>query len=255
MNAAVGGNKLLNVHDELSDLTFLVDTGAEVSLIPPTPAQRRRTPNKNTLYAANGVPIDCFGTRSINIRLRGRQYRWSFHIADVTRPLLGADFLGEFGLVPDLRRKALIDLTDLNIIQGRLVAAIVPRFTSTITNIFTRLLDDRPKLTELIFDAHAPHHGVFHHIPTDGPPVFARARRLAPEKLSAARREFKELEQLGIVRKSNSPWASPLHVVNKPGGGFRMCGDYRHLNAITRDDRYPIKHITDFNEVTINNLF
>ena len=55
------------------------------------------------------------------------------------------------------------------------------------------------------------------------------------------------MEQLGIVRRSDSPWASPLHVVPKADGTWRPCGDYRRLNTVTTDDRYPLPHIQDFN--------
>lgn len=55
------------------------------------------------------------------------------------------------------------------------------------------------------------------------------------------------MEQLGIIRRSNSPWSSPLHMVQKPGGGWRPCGDFRRLNNVTVDNRYPLPHIQDFN--------
>ena len=72
------------------------------------------------------------------------------------------------------------------------------------------------------------------------------ARHLSPDKLTVAKREFEEMEQMGIVRRSNSPWSSPLHIVAKQYVGWRLCGDYRRMNHTTVPDRYPIPHIQDF---------
>jgi hypothetical protein len=48
-----------------------------------------------------------------------------------------------------------------------------------------------------------PTHGVEHHIHTSShPPVFAKARRLDPQKLEIAKAEFKKLESAGIIRCS-----------------------------------------------------
>jgi len=90
-----------------------------------------------------------------------------------------------------------------------------------------------------------PKHQVKHFILTEVPPLHSRARRFSPEKLEAAKDECQKLEELGIIRPSNSPWSSPLHNVLKKDGSLRPCGNYRRLNDITVSDRFPVLNIYD----------
>ncbi len=85
-----------------------------------------------------------------------------------------------------------------------------------------------------------------HHIVTTGPPIAARFRRLDGEKLEAAKAEFRQLEADGIIQRSTSPWASPLHMVQKKDGTWRPCGDFRRLNVVTEPDVYPLPNMMDF---------
>ncbi len=67
----------------------------------------------------------------------------------------------------------------------------------------------------------SPKHRIHHTIETTGRPVFAKAHRLDLDKLRQVEAEFRELEVAVIIRRSNSPWSSPLHMVRKKDGLWR----------------------------------
>lgn len=56
---------------------------------------------------------------------------------------------------------------------------------------------------------------------------------------------IRHMEAQKIIRKSNSPWASPLCLVVKPNGKVRPCIDYRAGNKLTKPDSYPIQNTRD----------
>ena len=229
---------------------YLADTGAEISVFPASLEDRRRTA-QTPLAAANGTGIKTWGNRNIHLQLGSRTFWQSFILADVTRPILGADFFATNYLLPDLARKRLVDAAEDTWASGAPMAAKVICEVSPGReegqNEFTELLNTFPSILSPNFKSTTNKHQVYHYVPTNGPPVFAKPRRLDADKLASAKRYFQEMEELGIVRRSSSPWASPLHVVPKADGTHRPCGDYRRLNQATEDDRYPLPHIHSFN--------
>ena len=52
----------------------------------------------------------------------------------------------------------------------------------------------------------------------------------------------------GMARRSDSPWSSALHLVPKKDNGWRLCGDYRSLNARTIPDRYPVRYVHEYSQ-------
>lgn len=245
----VGQSTLLHVHDSNTRYNFLVDTGAAISLLPPSRYDKKFIATTDSLRAANGTSIKTFGQRTVTIRLGSRNMTWRFTVADVTQPILGTDFLCHHHLLVDMSHRRLMDaktFETFHVSAAPDFAFCVHTIHDANLNDFERLLMDHPALLRPTFSGSLPAHGIQHYIQTTGPPVHARARRLPPEKLAVARREFDQMEQMGIVRRCNSPWSSPLHVAPKSDGGWRPCGDYRRLNAATIDDRYPVPNIQDF---------
>ena len=59
------------------------------------------------------------------------------------------------------------------------------------------------------------------------------------------------LLKLGLIRPSNSEWASPIVVVKKQNGDFRLCIDYRGLNKVTKRDLFLLPRINE----TLKNWF
>lgn len=200
------------------------------------------------LYAANGTEIKTYGLHVMELDLKLRRcFRWTFIIADVKQPIIGADFLVNYKLLIDLSNRRLIDqVTNLNVIAS-LSGSDEPTLKTVDDNHpYHDLLMKYPDLTKPFSFKEASSHNVCHHIETQGPPVHARARPLPPDRYVKAKDEFKIMQELGICRPSKSAWASPLHIVPKKDGKIRPCGDYRMLNSITKPDRYPVPRLQDF---------
>ncbi|GFW88540.1 retrovirus-related Pol polyprotein from transposon 17.6 [Trichonephila clavipes] len=192
--------------DRKSGQKFLIDSGSEICVIPPSPTMNKSPQSNFSLFAANNTKIPAYGMvrKELNLGLR-RPFIWTFIIADVSSPIIGADFLKHFNLLIDLKKK---------------------RNPSLISK--------------------SASHGTVHHIITTGPPVTARPRRLHPKLYDAVKVEFEFLLAQGIIRPSKSPWSSPLHVVPKSDSTVRPVGDYRQLNSVTEFDSYPMPYLNDF---------
>ena len=230
-----------------NSILFLVDTGSSLSILPISFKPDPDTKNFS-LRAANGSIVKTLGTLSLSFTLPNFSsiFNWNFCVADVTHPILGADFLCANSFLVDCRSHSLTS-TDPSIFS---ISSVLPESsnkisTPTLTPFVQSLLDKWPGLisnTKTFSAVNTYSHSI---TVTPSPPLRQRVRPLALDRLDFVKSEFAELLNSGIVRRSLSPWASPLHLVLKKDGSYRPCGDYRRLNKITVHDAYPMPLIND----------
>nr|XP_012151022.1 PREDICTED: uncharacterized protein LOC105663867 [Megachile rotundata] len=162
----------------------LKDTGADISVLPFQTVKGKSTPSNFKVFAANGTPIDTFGTRNVTIDLGLRHpFAWEFLLARVKQPIIGADFLKRYGFLVDLRNRRLIDgLTNLRT-TGLTVHSTEPTLTTVdSTNRYSALLKEFIDVTRTVQKRDNPTHQVRDYITTKGTPVAGKARRLPSEK-------------------------------------------------------------------------
>ena len=160
---------LLRLFHNNSKQQFLIETGAEVSVFPAGRSDRLNKGNI-TLRAANISSIPTYGVKQLTIDFGlPRPLAWRFLIADVTQPIIGADFLLRHKLLVDLNRKRLIDTLN----GARVLAEISTDRALQLNNIamlpssedpFTQLLEEFPFLTTPCTSDTPVKHGVSHHI-------------------------------------------------------------------------------------------
>lgn len=168
--------------------------------------------------------------------------------------VLGHDFLSKYKLVLFPRNKAIGYLNDnqfkilrLNALE---VCSIKIDKFPIVLNVPDKYRQDVEKLLEEIPNLYATKlseigaaKGVEFEIKTTGKPVKQKVRKIPYAYLPQVKAQIAEMLECGIITKSISNYASPIHCVRKKDSTIRMCVDYRLLNKQVVDDTWPIPNI------------
>ncbi|GFS62911.1 uncharacterized protein TNCV_2054041 [Trichonephila clavipes] len=151
------------IRDRRTNVTFLIDTGSDVSTIPATKTQRQNN-SQMTLSASNTSPIHVYTTQTLSLDLGLRRiFQWTF-------------------LVGNSR------IHSIKTVSG--------------DSVYHELLRKFPDITKPPRPDQEIKHSVVHYIETNSRPVTAKARRLAPDRLRIAKAEFENMITLGHMRPS-----------------------------------------------------
>ena len=256
-----------SVYDPLTKYFFLVDSGSDVSALPIDLAEPETKMFKTFKGPTSNANISCVGYVNLVLDLGfSKRFSWKFAVCKSLRqPILSADFLSQHSLLVDSANKRLLQAPSQHTHSSKKVS---PSFHLTVNNIinesvdidddaptvqvsstkscsknssknhFNALLSRFPSLTAPFQPNSKPKHSVRHHIHTNGPTIYSRPRGLSPEMLKVVKAEFDTLLKQGIVSRSNSNWASPLHLVKIADGTYQPYGDYRKRNSMTARPMY-----------------
>lgn len=130
------------------------------------------------------------------------------------------------------------------------VETVRPQINNKLTPEEQRRLNDIVSKTSRLFEARTDYGGIKSapmHIPLiDGAvPQSHPPYQRSPKDRILINSQVLEMLKLGVIRPSNSAFASPVFVIKKRDGGSRFVVDLRSLNAITVPDRYPLPRISD----------
>ena len=140
-------SKFLYVADKHNKCNYLVDTGAAVSVLPKSCANRTSDAACLPLVAANNTTINTYGNcrRVVDVGLK-RDYAWTFIVADVKQPIIGADFLIHYSLLLDFKSRCLRDMRTGLAIPATLssIKPLSMNRVDTVQNDYTKLLGQFP---------------------------------------------------------------------------------------------------------------
>ncbi|GFS64669.1 retrovirus-related Pol polyprotein from transposon 297 [Nephila pilipes] len=142
----------LYLSDRTSWSKYLIDTRADVSVIPLTTISKHLPPASLQLFAANGTVISTYGQQLLTLDLGlCRVFKWPFIIAAVSQPIIGVDFLRHCGLLVDIRHgRLVVSLTKLQA-QGTVQQGNNSAIKAVNGNTkFHRLLSEFPSLVEAV---------------------------------------------------------------------------------------------------------
>lgn len=118
-------------------------------------------------------------------------------------------------------------------------------------------IDKDPRIVSLLKDYRElfaeptglpPSRGIYDHkivLQSGTEPINKRPYRYPSVKKDIIEELVQQMLDQGIVQPSSSPFASPVVLVGKKDGSWRLCVDYRDLNKHTVKNKFPIPLVED----------
>ena len=151
-----------------------------------------------------------------------------------------------FGPRPDVESADFDFKAEIDCLPFKLNMGTTVQMTHEQQSQFINIIYDHPE----VFSLHDEDLGfcdkIKHTIPTTlDRPVYLPHRTIPPQLLGEVHKCLDTWLRHGIIRPSQSPYASQVVMVWKKSGEIHLCMDYRKLNSITVRDAFPLPRIDE----------
>jgi len=258
-------------NNESIDVQALVDTGSPVSLIKSTvvPYVSGVVPLKSDLVGINGSKLNIVDQFDANIfhNELDAPINLCFHVVPGNAMrndcLLGRNFLSHTRVnlnVSDGRFEVSLKKVDNNISFAEILSVSYTDYNRDDADINLNVEDTLPddikqKVKKIYVESYVNHESVISTADDYRPEIriilknykqfYSRPQRLSYFEKDCLQKMLDNMLTKGIIRRSSSEYSSPIVLVKKNNGDFRMCVDYRELNKYVVKDRYPLPLIDD----------
>jgi hypothetical protein len=87
-------------------------------------------------------------------------------------------------------------------------------------------------------------------------PVSKTPYRMRTPELKELQMQLEDILKKGYICPSVSPWGAPMLFVKNKDGTLRLCIDFRQLNKVTMNNKYPFPRIADlFDQLKYDKIF
>lgn len=243
-----------------SKLTALLDSGANVSVIAADYLDtvlkfkpKKLVSDIRNIKVADGNTCEIIGLLNLPICFGSLRHTVKVYVVPTisTSFILGSDFCNLFRIKIDYGSEQIeipkntiaennvgnclsISLDHLDSVQQPQAKAIIDKFQ----DLSGKNGLGRTNKIEMFIDT------------GDSRPFKQKQYPLSPHLSKILNDEIDDMLNLKVIEPSNSPWSSPLMMVKKSSGEYRVCFDGRKLNSITKHDAYPLPRIDSI----LNNL-
>ena len=232
----------LNVNGNTDELTWCIDTGAQVSVMPETfykDVYGTLCKPDRKLVGAGDTPLDTVGCMDLNLT-RGKHTQIKekvYVVRGASKLLLGVPAIRSLGLIHEIPGTYSIKTVEA------VRSSQTPPVPDSPLVTKEQVVKEYPQLFQGLGKLEGEHTII---LKEDAVPFCLTAPRRVPlPLLDKVKEEIRRLEELDVIETVDEPtdWCAPIVVVPKASGDVRMCVDLTKLNPAVKREVHPMPKV------------